>query len=183
MDALQLIRRLHQHRLWVNAKLVDAIGTLTDDQRRRTFAIGQGSLWKSVLHLYAAEYVWLEALFGHETGVVPGDLPGKIPGNQEGEGGISGWNDLKQKWSDLDRRWNSYLSSLTPESLDEMVSRTRTISGQTKRLGTRRADVLLHVCTHAHYTTAQVINMLRQLGVESLPDPMLISLARQEFNG
>jgi uncharacterized damage-inducible protein DinB len=51
-------------------------------------------------------------------------------------------------------------------------------SGQ--RFGSRRSDVLLHVCTHAHYTAAQVVNMLRHLGVEKLPDTMLISLARQE---
>jgi len=36
------------------------------------------------------------------------------------------------------------------------------------------------VCTHAQYTTAQVINMLRQLGAQPLPDPMLITLARGE---
>jgi hypothetical protein len=44
--------------------------------------------------------------------------------------------------------------------------------------------VLLHVCTHAHYTVAQGINMLRRLGVptDRLPDPMLITLSRQEHN-
>jgi uncharacterized damage-inducible protein DinB len=180
MDALQLIRRLHQHRVWVNAKLLAAVGELDDERRRRSFAIGQGSPWKSLLHLYAAEYVWLEALLGNETGVVPGDLSGKIPGNQEGEGGIQDWDDLKQKWADLDRRWSDYLTALTAEKLEETVYRTRTISGQTKRMGTRRADVLLHVCTHAHYTAAQTVNMLRQCGVDPLPDAMLISLARQE---
>ena len=40
--------------------------------------------------------------------------------------------------------------------------------------------MLLHVCTHAQYTTAQLVNMLRQLGVDRLPDVMLISMARQE---
>jgi hypothetical protein len=34
---------------------------------------------------------------------------------------------------------------------------------------------------HAHYTSAQVVNMLRQLGVENLPETMLISLARREM--
>ncbi len=181
MDAVQLIRRLHQHRAWANAKLLAVVGELTDEQRRRTFSIGQGSLWKSLLHLYAAEYVWLEALLGQESGAAPGDRPDKLPGNQEATGGIQDWNDLKQKWSELDCRWDEYLSSLTAERLDDMVYRQRTIAGQTKRMGTRRADVLLHVCTHAHYTTAQIVNMLRQAGVETLPDPMLISLARQEL--
>jgi hypothetical protein len=54
-------------------------------------------------------------------------------------------------------------------------------SGLGKRLATRRADVPLHVCTHAHYTAAQVVNMLRQTGVPKLPETMLISLARQEM--
>ena len=54
------------------------------------------------------------------------------------------------------------------------------VSSNGKRTGTRRSDLLLHVCTHAHYTAAQVVNMLRQLGESSLPDPMLITLARQQ---
>ena len=44
---------------------------------------------------------------------------------------------------------------------------------------TRRSEVLLHVCTHAQYTAAQVVNMFRQAGSEKLPDTMLIALARQ----
>ncbi len=55
-----------------------------------------------------------------------------------------------------------------------------TSSGLGKRWGARRADVLLHVCTHAHYTAAQVVNMLRQAGADKLPETMLISLARHE---
>jgi uncharacterized damage-inducible protein DinB len=179
MNAVELLKRLHQHRAWVNANLLAAAETLSHEQLQSEFQIGQGSIWKSLLHLYAAEYVWLEALLGNEGFLVPGDLPGQIPGNQKGEGGITGLNDLRQKWSALEQRWIGYLASLTPASLEEVVNR-KSSSGQ--RFGTRRSDVLLHVCTHAHYTAAQVVNMLRHVGVEKLPDTMLISLARQEAN-
>jgi uncharacterized damage-inducible protein DinB len=131
-------------------------------------------------HLHAAEYVWLEALLGNESARLPGDLPGQLPGNQQGEGSLTGMEDLRQKWASLEQRWLAYLAALTPEALDEVVFRVSTSSGQGVRFGTRRADVLLHVCTHAQYTVAQVVNMLRQSGVEKLPDTMLISLARQE---
>ncbi len=90
-------------------------------------------------------------------------------------------DELKAAWAESDRRWQEYLSLLNPESLDEIVYKVSTSSGKGRRLGTRRADVLLHVCTHAEYTTAQVINMFRQLGVESLPDVMLITLARRQM--
>jgi uncharacterized damage-inducible protein DinB len=180
MNAVELVRRLHQHRAWVNGNLLAAAAGLSDEQLRAPFPIGQGSVWKSLLHLYAAEYVWLEALLGNEEGLAPGDLPGQLPGNQQGEGALAGLGELRDRWSALERRWGGYLAALAPEALADVVYRKSTRPGAGKRFGTRRGDVLLHVCTHAHYTAAQVVNMLRQLGVEKLPETMLISLARQE---
>ena len=177
MNAIEILQRLHQHRAWVNGNLLTAAATLSDEQLRSVFQIGQGSIWKSLVHLYAAEYVWLEALCGNEEFLVPGDVSGKLPGNQQGEGGITGLDDLRQKWSALEQRWLGYLASLTPASLEEVVYRKSSSLG---RCDTRRSDVLLHVCTHAHYTAAQVVNMLRQAGVEKLPETMLMSLARHE---
>ena len=178
MNAVDLLQRLHQHRAWVNGNLLTAAATLGEEQLRSPFQIGQGSIWQSLTHLYAAEYVWLEALVGNEDSLVPGDVPGKLPGNQQGEGGITGPGDLRQKWSALEQRWAAYLAALAPESLGGVVYRKSSSTGQ--RFGTRRADVLLHVCTHAHYTAAQVVNMLRQAGADKLPETMLISLARHE---
>ena len=81
MKAVDLIQRLHQHRAWVNENLLVAASALSEEQRRRDFQIGQGSIWKSLLHLYAAEFVWLEALLGNDDPLLQGDLPGRIPGN------------------------------------------------------------------------------------------------------
>lgn len=180
MNAVDLVQRLHQHRAWVNGNLLTTAASLTDEQLRLPFQIGQGSIWKSLMHLYAAEFVWLEALLGNDDPLVQGDLPGKLPGNQQGEGGITDLNDLRHKWTALEQRWSGYLASLTPESLDEMVYKKSTSYGLGKRFATRRADVLVHVCTHAHYTAAQILNMFRQSGASKLPETMLISLARQE---
>jgi uncharacterized damage-inducible protein DinB len=183
MNASDLIRRLHQHRMWVNRQLLDAVQNLNDEQLRQPMAIGQGSVWKTLTHLLAADFVWLQALYGNENPLLPGDAAGKLPGNQERDGAIANMDELRSRWQALDERWNDYLARLTDESLDEIIYKVSTSSGFGKRHGTRRADVLLHVCTHAQYTTAQLVNMLRQLGVTPLPDPMLISLARSERSG
>ena len=66
MNAVELLQRLHQHRAWVNRNLLTAAANLSDGQLRSPFAIGQGSVWKSLVHLYAGEYVWLEALLGND---------------------------------------------------------------------------------------------------------------------
>jgi uncharacterized damage-inducible protein DinB len=178
MNGVELVRRLHQHRAWVNGKLIQAAFALKSADLQTPLPIGQGSIWKSLVHMYAAEYVWLESLLGDESPVAPGDLPDKIPGNQEGSGAIRSLDELVGLWRELDARWQAYLDGLNDADLDPLVYKVSSLQGT--RSATRRGDILLHVCTHAHYTTAQVVNMLRQLGAPALPDPMLITMARQE---
>ena len=67
MNAVELLQRLHQHRAWANGNLLTAAAKLSDEQLRSPFPIGQGSIWQSLLHLYAAEYVWLAALLGDDA--------------------------------------------------------------------------------------------------------------------
>lgn len=180
MNAVRLIRRLHQHRMWVEDLLLAAVRPLAAAELHRQFPIGQGSVWRTLTHLAAAEHVWLEALLGDENPVFAGDIRGKLPGNQEGDGAITSLKDLAAIWQTLHERWREYLSRLRSQSLDEIVYKVSTSSELGQRRGTMRGDVLLHVCTHAQYTTAQLVNMLRQLGHTQLPDVMLITLARQE---
>jgi uncharacterized damage-inducible protein DinB len=180
MHAMAIIRRLHEHRIWANHQLLEAVRFLSVEQQHRPLAIGQGSVWKTLTHLVGAEYVWLEALSGNASPAMPGDLPEKLPGNQQGEGGFRSLEQLACQWHELDRRWEAYLSQLGEEALQDTVYKVSTSSGAGRPHGTRCGDVLMHVCLHAHYTSAQLVNMLRQLGVSSLPDIMLISLARQE---
>jgi uncharacterized damage-inducible protein DinB len=180
MTAADVIRRLHQHRNWVNSQLIASVATLSNEQLHRHFELGQGSIWKTLVHLYAAEWVWLETLLGDEFPTLPGDVPGKLPGNQEAPGAIASFTELQEKWKALDSRWSNYLLSLTDEALDETVYKISTSSGAGRRFPSRRADVLAHLCTHAQYTTAQLVNMLRHTGAAKLPETMLITLARQE---
>jgi len=180
MDSPAVIRRLHEHRMWANRQLLDAAGPLSPEQLQQTFAIGQGSAWKTLCHLYAAEYVWLAALEGDEDPLTPGDVRGQLPGNQAGEGAMTSLAELRTRWEELEGRWRSFLGRVSPESLERTVHKRSTSSGAGRSHGTREVDVLLHLCTHAQYTTAQLVNMLRQLGSERLPDVMLISLARSE---
>jgi len=178
MTSTHLIRRLHQHRQWVNHRLLVAVESLSVSQLRQPFSIGQGSIWKTLTHLYAAEYVWLATLNGDESPLTPGDAPGRLPGNQEGDGAAQSLDELRSRWSELDARWQDYLGRLTDAALEDSVFKVSSLSG--KRSATRRSDILLHVCTHAQYTTAQLVNMLRQAGQADLPDVMLISMARAE---
>lgn len=176
MTVVALIQRLHEHRVFVNRNLLDAAAAVSDEALRRSFPIGQGSLWQTLLHMYAAEWIWLRALQGDENPQLPGDLPGRTVGNQQGDGAIKSLAQLHEKWTALQSDWERYLANLTAPSLDDPVYKVAVSTGQ--RIATRRSDVLLHVCTHAQYTTAQAVNILRHLDVQPLPETMLISFAR-----
>ena len=55
VDAMLVIQRLHQHRAWVNRNLLEAATLVSKEQLHSPFSIGQGSIWKSLVHLYAAD--------------------------------------------------------------------------------------------------------------------------------
>lgn len=183
MSERSLIIRLHQHRRWVNDKIREIARGLTPAQLYEQYEIGQGSLWKTLTHLYGAEYVWLEALQGNESPCVPGDRPDQLPGNQAGENPIRDVEELIVRWEACESRWQSFLGQLQGLDLEQPVYKISTSSRAGQSIPLRAADVLLHVCTHAQYTTAQFNNMLRQAGVQLVPDVMLITLARQEAGG
>ncbi|MBA2117208.1 DinB family protein [Bremerella alba] len=180
MNAVAPILRLHEHRFWVTQNLRDACCQLSPEQLNQPHEIGQGTLWKTLCHLYAAEYVWLAALQGTDDAVAPGDVAGKLPGNQEGEGASTSLAALVERWQILDGLWRAYLDAIAPEDLDKTVFRKSTSSYQGQRIGSTAMDVLLHVATHAHYTTAQAVNMLRHSGLSDMPQSMLITLARSQ---
>jgi uncharacterized damage-inducible protein DinB len=168
MTSLDLIRRLHEHRRWANGRALAACRALTAEQLQQRFAIGQGSVLATLAHLYAAEYVWLAALEGDPNPPAPSEFR------------FEGVEPLEWAWRSLDARWSAFLSRLTENDLLRPVRKRSTSSGACRTFSTPAADVLLHVCTHAQYTLAQLANMLRQLGVVQLPDVMLITLSREE---
>jgi hypothetical protein len=132
--------------------------------------------------------VWLETLLGDPEALCPGDVRGQLPGNQLGEGGIESFADLRAKWTALEARWRSYMAELGAKSdgvkiLDELVERRGSTARGGRPYYLRRSDALLHVCLHTHYTLTQVVNMLRHLGVEKLPEQMMIQMAWAEEAG
>jgi len=166
LTPLTPIRRLHQHRQWANRQLRDAARPLSPDQHHQTFDIGAGSLLATLTHLHAAEDVWLNTIT---------DQPTRSPFDYR----FDTLADLEPAWDHSEQRWTDYLDRLAPDHLTRPVTKTSSLTG--KSYTNPLLDILLHVCTHAHYTTAQAVNILRRLGLppDQLPDAMLITLARR----
>jgi uncharacterized damage-inducible protein DinB len=165
MEAIQILHRLHQYRAWCNRQLLHACRPLSAEQLHAPFEIGQGSVWKSLVHLLAADSLWLDAFEGRPDSPVPC------------EADFKDLEELADRWADLDRRWLDALARLDGSDLERPVLRADL---RNQRFTLDRVDAHLQVCTHAAYTAAQLVNMLRRLGVAPLPNCMLVAMAYAE---
>ncbi|QDU32460.1 DinB family protein [Poriferisphaera corsica] len=178
MNTIQFIKRTFEHRCWANHQLLEVAKTLTSSQLTQTFLIGQGSALATLVHLYAAELVWLEALHGNKTAL----LPTADGAPNSGAPGSTPLNDLNQliiDWQTLQTRWQQYIANLTEDQLDTMYVRTNSRDGKDYDLPV--ADILIHVNTHANYTYAQLNNIYRQLDAP-VPYVNMSNLSRQQHN-
>jgi uncharacterized damage-inducible protein DinB len=165
MEAIQILHRLHQYRAWCNRQLLSACRPLSAEQLHAPFEIGQGSVWRSLVHLLAADSLWLDAFEGRPDSPIPC------------EADFKDLQELANRWADLDRRWLDALARLDGSDLERPVLRADL---RNQRFTLDRVDAHLQVCTHAAYTAAQVVNMLRRLGVAPLPNCMLVAMAYAE---
>lgn len=168
MDSLTPIRRLHEHRMWTNRHLRDAARSLPAYRLDRVFEIGLGTLRKTLTHLHAAESVWLLTLRGEKKTPSPFDFK------------YDGFAELESAWDQSEAGWSALLASLSVDDMSRPVTKTASLTGEVYT--TPMLDILLHVCTHAQYHSAQAVNMMRHLGVasEKLPETMMISMSRAQ---
>ncbi len=168
MTAAGLVQRMHAHKRWANRRLLEAVEELPEKDRHRTFGIGHGSAWASIVHLWATDAVWLETIAGREDAPVA-----RVDAVGSAEA-------LEALWDVADQRWVDLLASLDDEDLSRPVWRTSSSTGGRRR-GMPLHDVLIHVCTHAQYTGAQLVNILRRLRVAELPHISLSTMSRAGF--
>lgn len=93
-----ILHRLHR-RAWASENSSKPRPRSRRTRLRQPFDIGQGSVWRSLLHMYAAEYFWLETILGDEDPLCPGDVGGQLAGNplagnQLGENPIESFAEL-----------------------------------------------------------------------------------------
>ena len=168
MNAIALIRRLREHQIWCATWLMEAARLISEADRKRPLPIGRGTLWDSLVHLYAADSIWLAAIEGNPNPPAPSEFE------------FDSLDELQKAWDQLQSRWASLLLNLTEADLDRPVQKISTSAGAGQLFTTTLGDVLLHLSTHAAHTNAQTVNMLRQLNVKDLPDMQLMTMARTQ---
>lgn len=148
------------HDAWTTHQLLTCSKELADEQLDREFDMSHRSVRATFQHLVRNMEVWSDLMAGRPPRAAAGDSIDELTVRQEkaagdlaevarAVAGRDGWDDLWTDWLD------------TPPT-------RKTYGG-----------ALAHVITHSMHHRAQLIYMLRQLGVENLPEGDVLSWEKQ----
>lgn len=165
------INQLFNYTEWANGLAMDAAAKLPEDGLHRDVCCSHQSIFGTLLHMAAAEWIWLER------------WNGRSPARDEA---WSQWtrescpdlSTLKDRWMGLvSQRWK-YVSELDEAAIARELH-FKLLNGDASSM--RLVDQMQHVANHATMHRGQVVGMIRQLGVDP-PSTDLIFYLRREIS-
>jgi uncharacterized damage-inducible protein DinB len=154
---MDVLDRLLGHDAWTTRQLLLRCRPLADAQLDREFAIGHGSLRATFAHVIWNVEAWTDDLCRRPLRPRPG------PGDSSVERLVERHDAAAAEFAAAARR------AREEGRLDECY--VDGVDGQTKSLG----GVIAHVITHSMHHRAQVLNMMRHLGMTDLIEGDVLS--------
>jgi uncharacterized damage-inducible protein DinB len=161
----EVLKRFADYNLWANGQLFDCMRNLTDEQLNREIASSFSSIYKTVLHLWLAEEAWWQRLKLVENLQLE---------SQEFTGNFS---ELEKKFSRQSAEWADWVNNATEAQLSHVFAYQNTKREQFKQPVN---EVLMHLFNHGTYHRGQLVTLLRQLGVEKIPQSDYIVYCRKK---
>jgi uncharacterized damage-inducible protein DinB len=157
------LRTLFAYDSWANDLLLDAIRKLPEETLRRDLGTSHQSLLGTLVHLVAAEEIWLSRWKGAPRA--------KLTGVEE----VGDLRALLEWWGRVRDERDRYLATVSEADLDGEME-MKTAAGATYRH--RYSDMFRHLANHSTYHRGQLAAMLRLIG-EKPPSTDLIRFYRE----
>jgi uncharacterized damage-inducible protein DinB len=155
MDAAHFIQLQIDHNAWATRRVIDAARALPATDLERDMAIGPGSLRATLAHMIGAMFIFA-ANFDGKSLTLPADFDSR---SRTLDGLTSLLDDASAR---LGQAFHGFLPGATE---------TTQVRWPTAKRGTLPAFVAIaQVFDHGSHHRAQCKNMLKRLGVQSLPD-------------
>ena len=150
----ELLKQLAAYNTWATNRIAEAILALPEEKQTAHLPSSYESLQRTLLHMWDAESIWWQRMKLHERFVRPSD-------NFKGT-----TRDVVNGLLSQSRLWESWINPASDFSLDHVFEYRDNKRDQVKM---PVFQMLLHVFNHGTYHRGQLVNMLRQLGVEKIP--------------
>jgi uncharacterized damage-inducible protein DinB len=160
----ELILQLSGYHTWANQQLIDIIQQLPGEKQTQTVASSFDSLLKTVIHLWDAESIWWQRLKLSERILIPSET---FNGN---------FNEAANQLLQQNRQWTQWISNAQEHMFQHEFIYLNLKKEQFKQ---PVYQVLVHVFNHGTYHRGQLVTMLRQLGIEKIPQTDYIAWSRK----
>ena len=161
----EVLLQFAQYNLWANRLILQKLMQLEPEQLEAQWPSSFRSFRKTVEHMWVAEEIWWQRIKLEEKVISPLD-------SFKGD-----FQDLTAKLTDMNNRILKFVENSQIHHLEHVFHYQNSKKEQFKQ---PVYQVLLHVFNHATYHRGQIINMLRQAGVEKLPETDFVVLVRRK---
>jgi uncharacterized damage-inducible protein DinB len=161
----EILVQLSIYHLWANQQLVTLIRQLPEAQQQQKLSSSFSSLYHTLLHMWSAESIWWQRLKLQERVIAPMD---HFNGS---------FSELSQQYLLQNQQWQEWVASAQEHMLEHVFHYQNTKREQFKQ---PVYQMLLHLFNHGTYHRGQIVNMLRQLGVEKIPQTDFIVWSRKK---
>jgi uncharacterized damage-inducible protein DinB len=136
--------QLFEYNQWANARVLDVAEPLSPTQLMRPQGHSWGSVHATLVHMMAAEWIWMRRLRGHSPGALldPATFP-NVPA-------------IRARWNAIAAETLAFLRVQTPQTLLQVVDYANT-SGRPFSLAAWKIQV--HVANHATHHRGELAAM------------------------
>ena len=141
---------LFDYGYWANAKLLEVVSRLSDEEFTRSVAGGYGSVRNTLVHMMSAEAGWMDRCGGPPRGPKfnPDDFPTVA--------------SVTERWVQIERQMREFLSTLTDDDVHGSVEFI-VVPGTSAHV-MKVGELLQHAVIHGVHHRGQVAMLLRAIG-------------------
>ena len=163
----EILEQYATYNLWANQKLIDLIQVTAEDVLNQEMPSSFQTIHFTLLHMWDAESIWWQRMKLQEVVIPP-------------SGSFKGTTiDVTTALLHQDKLWETWVKNATFAALDHVFMYQNTRKEQFKQ---PIFQMLLHVFNHNTYHRGQLVNMLRQAGIEKIPPTDFIVWSRKKLN-
>jgi uncharacterized damage-inducible protein DinB len=150
-DLTTMMRRYTAYNHWADQQLADWLRTASEGDLDREIESSFSSLKETVLHIWSAEYLWLQIVKDESAENNPAK---RFNGSKD---------DLLKGWLQASENFSNHVKSMSLADLQVKRPKSR---GEGYTI---IADMIHHCMNHSTYHRGQLITMGRQAGLDSPP--------------
>jgi uncharacterized damage-inducible protein DinB len=168
--SVELIREYWAYHHWANRRLFEVVAALGEPAAAREVGkqFSEPTPRAMLVHMYGADWFWLETWRGRRPAVVRGDASYGLD--------IRTLDDLRRRWDALEAEQRGYLADLVEIDLWKPVDGT---TPEGKIFSRPLGMLLLHVPTHAAHHRSEICTMLTMVSAPA-PDTGINSYYREK---